>query len=215
MGSILYWCAPLIFCPVQRILFVYSLRVTTRVVHASPHHMGYESNYTAPAAGILLLAHFGCSLLIVVGNRSTAQKKNFVQNDLEYSTLSSILIVCSLQQVAVSAYLIWFVATGFNWSKSPHAFGGVLYMIGLCASFMAGVIGLKVSSLHLFSDENLLVRYYCSELDVKGTTQGVNVQAVVTLFLNTTTETLPALFLIPNSKLLGSEQRAYTVNCVV
>lgn len=199
MGAILHWCAPLSFCTVQHILFAYPW-VTTRVVPGSSHHMGYENNCSASTAGILLLAHFGCSLLIVMGNRSTAQKKNFVQNDLEYSTLSSILIVCSLQQVVASAYLIWFVATGFNWSKSPHAFGGVLYVIGLCASFMAGVIGMKVSSLHLFSDENLLVRCYCRILDVRGTPQGLSFQDVETLFLNTSTETVPTLFLEPNSK---------------
>ena len=132
----------------------------------TPHGMCCETIHRPPAAGLVVLGHFGCSLLIIVGNRSTAQKKLFVQNDLEYSTLSSVLLVCSVQQVVASLYLICFVATGFNWSKSSHAVGGVVYLVGLCASFTAGAIGIKLTSLHLLSDENLLVRFFCSILDI-------------------------------------------------
>lgn len=105
-----------------------------------------------------MLVHFGFCITIARGTRKGAQEKHLVSGDLEYTIESSILLVCSVEQMVGSVVAVWLVLTGFQWSNGPEGFAAFCYLVAILAAFTAGYFGLDVCVRHLSSNNDELVR---------------------------------------------------------
>lgn len=129
-----------------------------------------------------MFARFGLSVTISREHRSVAQYKVPVPGDLEFTALSSALIVCSLGQLVESAAAV-VAAVSWVWLGSnpdeankdeDGPFLGQLVMVfvtSICItvfvltayiSLLTGCLGVVVGGRHLCSNDDILVCHILS-----------------------------------------------------
>ena len=106
-----------------------------------------------------MLLHFGFSIAIIRVAGRIAHYKVLVSGDLEYSVHSSIVLVCSVEQVVASFVAVWLIVTGAHWAHGFLDFlSGSCYIVGLIFALAAGYLAADTTARHLSSNSDELVR---------------------------------------------------------
>lgn len=135
--------------------------------------------YRDRLAGLGLFVHFGLSFTIAREHRSVAQYRVPVPGDLEFTALSSLLLVCSVVQliesgaaVTVAASWVWMGSSSDEADTEQHgpvlgqlvmfcvaAIRIAVFLLTAYLSLVTGSLGVAISGKHLCSNCDTLVCY--------------------------------------------------------